>query len=417
MSTESDRLQQGAPAARQRGSLDFLLFWTATSISQVGDEVYTLAIPLIAYAALRSASAMTFLYGLSMLPHLVFGVAGGAWADRNGKKLPILSLSAVATVVLTILAIMIIRRPPTLLVLSIGVFLLAIATSALLASYDGALNDVVRTERRLRMISMLESSRTVAVVIGPALAGALIAVWRGALPLLVDAASFALAAIVISLVSFSSHGMQQGGNKMSMAGMIREGLAYAWRTGRIRFGVLVSSSNNLLLGSFEILVIFKLRGSLGVSGAATGVVFSVGGAAALLAAVLTPRLARAVGLRRGMAIGMTGIGISAAILGLAPDLLTVGAAQCLEVSAAVAFNILWRTYRQNTCDSRMISRVSGACRGIAYCSVTVGAWLCSVLLAAGVSTEAYLLAGGLIVGLLGLVTPWLLRDGAAVAAG
>jgi hypothetical protein len=137
----------------------------------------------------------------------------------------------------------------------------------------------------------------------------------------------------------------------------------------------------------------------------------------LLAAMLTPRLARKVGLRHGMAIGMTGIGLAAVILGLAPNLLTVGAAQCLEASAAVAFNITWRTYRQNTCDSSMISRVSGACRGIAYCSVTVGAWLCSVLLGVGVPTESYLLAGGLVVGLLGLITPQLLRDNAAVAVG
>lgn len=201
-----------------------------------------------------------------------------------------------------------------------------------------------------------------------------------------------------------------------MFGLIREGLAYAWRTGRIRFGVLISSTSNLVLGSFEILVVFKLRALLGESGVATGVVFSAGGAAALLAAMLTPRFASVVGLRRGMAIGMTGIGVSATILGLAPDLFTVGAAQCLEVSSAVAFNILWRTYRQNTSDSRMISRVSGACRGIAYCSVTIGAWLCTLLLVAGVPTESYLLVGGTVVGLLGLVTPWLLREGASTRA-
>ncbi len=202
MSGLPGRLRGDTPAASEDGGRGLVLFWTATSVSQVGDEVYTLAIPLIAYAAFGSASAMTFLYGVSMLPHLVFGIAGGAWADRSGRKLPILSLSAVACLILAGLAVLILRQPPTLAMLAAGVFLLSVVTSALLASYDGALNDVVRPQARLRMISLLESSRTAAVILGPALAGALFMIWHGALPLLADAASFALAAVIIAWVPF-----------------------------------------------------------------------------------------------------------------------------------------------------------------------------------------------------------------------
>jgi MFS family permease len=416
MSGQPGRPRSDTPAASEEGGRGLVQFWTATSISQVGDEVYTLAIPLIAYAAFRSASAMTFLYGVSMLPHLVFGIAGGAWADRSGRKLPILSLSAAACLILAGLAAEILRQPPTLATLAAGVFLLSVVTSALLASYDGALNDVVRPQARLRMISALESSRTAAVILGPALAGALFTIWHGALPLLADAASFALAAVIIAWVPFRCRAEPAGApgtggpGTPGMAGMITGGIGYAWRAGRIRFGILLSSANNLVLSSLEILVVFRLRGSLHASGAVTGLIFSAGGACALLTALVMPRLAGRAGLRAAMTAGMAGIGVSALGLGLAPDIVAIGAAQCLGTSSSSAFNIAWRTYRQTTCDPVMISRISGVCRGIAYCCVTIGAWLCSGLLAVGVPARTYLLAGGVIVCGLGAVTPRLLRE-------
>ncbi|HEY1619682.1 MAG TPA: MFS transporter [Streptosporangiaceae bacterium] len=416
MSGQPGRPRSDTPAASDEGGRGLVLFWTATSVSQVGDEVYTLAIPLIAYAAFRSAPAMTFLYGVSMLPHLVFGIAGGAWADRSGRKLPILSLSAVACLILAGLAVLILRQPPTLAMLAAGVFLLSVVTSALLASYDGALNDVVRPQARLRMISALESSRTASVILGPALAGALFMIWHGALPLLADAASFALAAVIIAWVPFRRRAEPAGAagaggpGTPGMAGMITGGIGYAWRVGRIRFGILLSSANNLVLSSLEILVVFRLRGSLHASGAVTGLIFSAGGACALLTALVMPRFAGRAGLRAAMTAGMAGIGVSALGLGLAPDIVAVGAAQCLGTSSSSAFNIAWRTHRQNTCDPVMISRISGVCRGIAYCCVTIGAWLCSGLLAVGVPARTYLLAGGVIVCGLGAVTPRLLRE-------
>ncbi len=195
-----------------------------------------------------------------------------------------------------------------------------------------------------------------------------------------------------------------------LAGMIRDGIGYAWRAGRIRFGILLSSANNLVLSSLEILVVFRLRGSMHASGAVTGLIFSAGGACALLTALVMPRFAGRAGLRAAMTAGMAGIGISAVGLGLAPGIVAIGAAQCLGTSSSSAFNIGWRTYRQNTCDPAMISRISGVCRGIAYCCVTIGAWLCSALLAAGVPARTYLLAGGVIVCGLGAVTPRLLRE-------
>ena len=85
-------------------------------------------------------------------------------------------------------------------------------------------------------------------------------------------------------------------------------------------------------------------------------------------------------------------------------------AQAASISCGLVFNVCWRTYRQNHCEPSMIGRVSGACRGIAYCGATLGSGLCAVIIAVGVPVPVYLFAGGGAVLVLGLCSPYLLSD-------
>ncbi|MBS2965167.1 MFS transporter [Actinocrinis puniceicyclus] len=405
-----------------RGARGALAYWTAQAVSQTGDEVYALAIPLIAYAIAGSASVMAALYAVSMLPHLVFGVAGGAWADRNGKKRMIVTLSLASAAVLGVLALAISGRQQRLPLLFVGVFALSVLTSALLAAFDGALNEVVRPERRIKVISSLESTRTLTVILGPIIAGLLVSVWRGSLPLLIDALSFVLAAAIISTVRFAGVPGRGGDSAYrNLADSIREGLVYLWRTARLRYGVMLSTLNNAALGGFEVLVVYRLRQNLGVSSVVTGAVFASGGAAALLASLVVPRLAGRIGLLRGMCLGLLGLGAAGVLLGVAPDAWVVAVAQASFISSGLVFNVCWRTYRQNHCESTMISRVAGACRGIAYCGATFGSGLCAAMIALGVPVPVYLCAGGAMVFVLGVFSRHLLaaraEDGDGCTAG
>ena len=73
--------------ARRRGGLwrqrDFGLFWTGESISEVGNSVTIVVVPLIAIDTLHASTfIVTVLTAMVWLPWLLVGVPAGVWIDR-----------------------------------------------------------------------------------------------------------------------------------------------------------------------------------------------------------------------------------------------------------------------------------------------------------------------------------------------
>lgn len=66
---------------------EFRRYWSASTVSMVGDQVTTIAVPLTAVLALHAGAAvMGLLTALQWLPSLLFGVHAGAFADRRGRR-------------------------------------------------------------------------------------------------------------------------------------------------------------------------------------------------------------------------------------------------------------------------------------------------------------------------------------------
>ena len=83
----------------------FRNFWTAQTVSYMGDQVTSIVLPLIAVMALdASAADMGMLVTLQQLPLLLFSLHAGAWVDRRGRRRATMiaanlaSAAAVATV-------------------------------------------------------------------------------------------------------------------------------------------------------------------------------------------------------------------------------------------------------------------------------------------------------------------------------
>ena len=66
---------------------EFLKLWAAQSISQLGDQVTLLALPLVAVLTLdASAAQMGFLVAAELSPHLLFSLFAGVWIDRRARR-------------------------------------------------------------------------------------------------------------------------------------------------------------------------------------------------------------------------------------------------------------------------------------------------------------------------------------------
>src|SRR5512147_1830836 len=69
---------------RQR---NFLLLWSGQTISQLGSQVTTWALPLTAVLLLHASPAETgLLTAASIAPYIVAGLLAGAWVDRVRRR-------------------------------------------------------------------------------------------------------------------------------------------------------------------------------------------------------------------------------------------------------------------------------------------------------------------------------------------
>src|SRR3990170_1103466 len=82
-----------ATAVPHRPSLwrqgDFMKLWTGQTISQFGDEITLLAIPVLAYDLGADALAFGILGVVRFLPWIFFTLPAGVWVDRMRRR-PIL---------------------------------------------------------------------------------------------------------------------------------------------------------------------------------------------------------------------------------------------------------------------------------------------------------------------------------------
>jgi MFS family permease len=75
---------------------EFLMFWAASAISDVGSQVSTLALPLIAALMLRATPwQMGLLAAAGAAPVLVIGLFAGVWVDRLRRR-PVMIAADVA---------------------------------------------------------------------------------------------------------------------------------------------------------------------------------------------------------------------------------------------------------------------------------------------------------------------------------
>ena len=79
---------------------EFLKLWAAQSISQLGDQVTLLALPLVAVLTLDASAAQMEALVAAELPHLFFSLLAGVWIERSQRRRHLMIVADVGRAVL-----------------------------------------------------------------------------------------------------------------------------------------------------------------------------------------------------------------------------------------------------------------------------------------------------------------------------
>ncbi|MFE0465165.1 MFS transporter [Kitasatospora sp. NPDC058965] len=394
-----------APLWRDRR---FGRFWAGQSVSQFGDRISELALPLIAVGALHASTvAVSALTALVWAPNLL-AVLLGAWVDqRRGKRQLMVAADLVRAAALLSLPLAYAFGTVTLGQL----FVVAVVTGAAGVLFNTAyapfFAHLVPRSAYLEANSRLSASRSASYLGGPALGGLLVQLLGAPVAVAADAASFVASAVLVGRIRVDDPPTAAG--QEPMLRRARAGLALVVRHPVLRASLgCCSTVNFFTFVSTGVLLLFANR-ELGLSAGTIGFATGVAAVGSLLGAVLAPRVARLIGMGRTAALGAVLFPAPLALLALAdgPSWARAGVlagAEFLSGAGVMLFDINLNSLQASVVPDELRSRVSGAFSTVNYGIRPLGA------LAGGLLGSALGLREALVIAAVGgaLSVLWLL---------
>jgi MFS family permease len=377
------------PRARRLGGLfwqrDFRLLWTGESVSEVGNAMAGVAMPLLAVIVLRASTfQVSALTAAEYLPWLLIGLPAGAWVDRLRCRPLMVACDVAAALLFASLPV-----AAWLGVLSIGqvlaVALLAGGVNVLFGTaYQVYLPSVVAVGDLVEGNAKLQASASAATVGGPGLAGLVAGAFGAADALLGNAVSFLVSAACLLGIRVRESRAPAPAARAPLRREISEGIRFVAGDRYLRpltiFGAVVNLG---LAGYLALIVLFMVR-VVGLGPVAVGLLVSLASIGGVLGALASGRIISRFGTARALLLGAVG-GLSFALLiplaGPGPRLAFYLVGALVSVTGVVVGNVILMSFRQAYCPPRLLGRVTATMRVLLMGTSPLGA-----LLAGGLGT-------------------------------
>ena len=368
---------------------DFMKLWSGQTISQFGDEITLLAIPLLAIEILGAGPLEMGILGVvRFLPWILFTLPAGVWVDRMRRR-PILIGSDVArAVLLSSIPIAFIGDWLTLMQVYVVAFLAGTLEVFFDVAYQSYLPSIVERDELVEGNSKLELSRAGSQVAGPTVAGFLIQAISAPFAMAFDALSYLGAALFIGLIGRGETGPAPhdpaAGKRPTMWQEARAGVGYVFSNRYLRSIAACTGTANLfgnISGAVLILYFVEEQG-FDLEAGAIGIIFALGNLGVILGALLGGRVAKALGIGPTIILSAAMAGLAAFSVPLAPRddpfwFLVVGGA--FAGFGVVVYNVNQVGLRQAITPDRMLGRMNATMRLIVWGTIPIGALIGGVL--------------------------------------
>ena len=355
-------------------SSDFRKFWFGQTISNLGSSFTQWAVPLLVYKLTHSALSLGVATAMTFLPYLLFGLLLGAWMDRVDRKRAMIVLEILSAAV--VLSIPLVAEFWHLTVWWIyGVtFIQSTITIAFAAGEFAAIPSLVETDDLVTANGRIQATYSAAQVVGPLLAGALISflplVWVMAL----DAGTFAVSALALSLIGRSFNvTSEEPKEATTILYDVREGLRYVISHPVLRnISLMMALINFVGASTYAQLVLFADQ-RLDARDAKVGGLFAAGSAGVVVTGLLAGRLRKRFSFT---ALAMTSLMLMGLCTVIFAGMRWYWVALPFWAAAGglgILFNINTGSLRQAIVPNHLLSRVLSIAAVLAWSAIPAGA--------------------------------------------
>ena len=305
---------------------DFRLLWLGESISTLGDQFQFVAMAWLVLGLTGSGLALGGVLAAASIPRAALMLVGGAASDRISPRTIMLLSNGSRAIFVGLLAVLVLTGAVQLVELYVLAILFGISDAFFFPAMGSLLPRLVEDQGRLPSANALfQSTAQLMGLVGPPLAGLVVAVVQTGPAFAVNALSFVVATATLLLIRWrmprpaTTAVKAQAGE--SVIASIRAGIAYVWADQALRLLLVMVTAINFAFAGPEAVGLAWLSANRWGAGP-IGYGALVGGFAmgALIGALLAGSMSQPRHRSRiliGVAIAL---GVGLAMLGLAPEL-------------------------------------------------------------------------------------------------
>lgn len=230
---------------------NFILLWIGQTISVIGDNLYYLALMWWVLEKTGSTAIMATVAICSAVPSVILGPIAGTYADRVNRKRLLISMDFGRAILIFFPAILLLLGHLEVWHIFIIAVFLSTMTTFFSPTLSAFIPRIVETENLTRANSLTQFTFSISGILGPALAGVILALIGTAEVMFLNALSFLVSAVAILLI-FVKKEQILAREKKRFLHELKEGFVYIKKEHVIFSMVLLFSVLNFFIGPLGI---------------------------------------------------------------------------------------------------------------------------------------------------------------------
>ena len=377
--------------------------WTAGAISNLGDGVFAVALPLMAARITDDRVSVGLIATFFTIPWLLFAVPAGVLIDRSDRRRVMVTADTCRAALVGALALVAAFADVQIWMLWVLAFGLGTGEVFFDSTSQTIIPAIVPGEQLERAngysyATEIATNTFLGMPLGSVLFG--FVVW---LPFGLDAASFVAAATLAASLRGTFRPAPGGPSGQSMTQSLRAGVRWLWHHRLLRSVAIAAGSANLAYGATQATLVLFALDELGLGERLFGPVLAIVGAGSVLAGFTGGRVIQRLGRRATIiVVGILPI-LTCATVGLFPHPAVAVPMYAVQAASSTLFTIVTLSLRQQLIPDHLLGRVNSVYRWFAAGGMALGALAGSFVAEAFGLRAPYFLAAALLAVPFGIV--------------